>query len=288
MLDLFEEFEVDATWATVGLLLARSDAEQRAFSPTLKPTYADTRLDPYLEPVGTDEADDPFHFGLSIVESIRARPGQEIGTHTFSHYYCLEPGQTEEQFIADIAAAVAIGEARGSRPRSIVLPRNQLDPAYLDAMRQHGITTYRGNTPSWLYRTGASGSATSFRRAGRLAYEYVGPGPVHLTRWETVRQPSGAFDVPASMFVRGFSPCRRVIERPRIRRITRAMREAASSGRILHLWWHPHNFGAYPAENAAMLRQILTEFDRIRRANDFHSLSMGGVTDALTGQDGDA
>lgn len=95
MLDTFEAFDVAATWATVGLLFARSREEQQAFGPNVRPTYDDALLDPYGEPVGNDERDDPLPFAPSLVAAILARRGQEIGTHNFSHFYCLEPGQTE-------------------------------------------------------------------------------------------------------------------------------------------------------------------------------------------------
>src|SRR5215472_13914167 len=37
MLDLFEEFSIHATWATVGLLFAHSRTEVEAFKPTRRP-----------------------------------------------------------------------------------------------------------------------------------------------------------------------------------------------------------------------------------------------------------
>src|SRR6201993_5244549 len=46
MLDLFEEFSIHATWATVGLLFAHSRKEVEAFKPPRRPKYQDTRLDP--------------------------------------------------------------------------------------------------------------------------------------------------------------------------------------------------------------------------------------------------
>src|SRR6201984_2963110 len=52
MLDLFEEFSIHATWATVGLLFAQSRTEVEAFKPTRRPKYQDGRLDPYQETLG--------------------------------------------------------------------------------------------------------------------------------------------------------------------------------------------------------------------------------------------
>src|SRR6266511_3267656 len=90
--DLYPRNDVHATWATVGFVFASCRDELRAYWPAEQPAYADPGLSPYADPVGRDERDDPLRFGASLVEAIRATPGQEIGTHTFSHYYCLEPG----------------------------------------------------------------------------------------------------------------------------------------------------------------------------------------------------
>ena len=136
ILELFQEFGVAATWATVGLLFARSREEARAYWPRERPGYADARLDPYREVVGEGEADDPFHYAPSLISLIQTGPRQEIATHTFSHYYCLEPGQGREAFSADIASAVAIARDRGIDITSIVFPRNQVNPDYAEEVRR--------------------------------------------------------------------------------------------------------------------------------------------------------
>ena len=77
--------------------------------PVERPHYDDAHLTPYEEmgAVGQDEDEDPFHFGRSLLDQIRSTPEQEIGTHTFSHYYCLEPTQSIAVFQADLRAALA-------------------------------------------------------------------------------------------------------------------------------------------------------------------------------------
>lgn len=93
MLSLFREFDVAATWATVGFLFARNRDELMDFSPSERPRYHNVQLDPFHESIGRNEAEDPLHFAPSLLETIRATDRQEIASHTFSHYYCLEPGQ---------------------------------------------------------------------------------------------------------------------------------------------------------------------------------------------------
>jgi len=115
VLELFRRHGVHATWATVGMLFCSSDAELRRYLPDRLPTYADPSQSPYsdLARTGRDESEDPFHFAPSLIEAIRSVPNQEIGSHTFSHYYCLENGQDGEAFRSDLAAALQVARAHG-------------------------------------------------------------------------------------------------------------------------------------------------------------------------------
>lgn len=282
LLDLFEEFNIAATWATVGFLFATSRQELRDLSPPIRPSYQNPALSPYAEPIGDDEADDPLHYAPSLIAAIRDRPRQEIASHTFSHYYCLEAGQTRDAFAADLASAVAIAGRRGLPLRSIVLPRNQLNPAYADVLTGAGFSCYRGNEGSRIYRAAAGDeSRQPIRRAARLLDSYVTLTGDNLTPWAAVRQPNGLFDVRSSRFLRPYSPRLRHLEPLRLRRITHGIRTAATQRAIYHLWWHPHNVGTFTDENLAFLRRVLETFADCRERHGMRSLSMAEVVDLL-------
>ena len=128
LLELLARHGVRATWAIVGFLFYDRRDSLLAALPFIRPRYADPQMSPYahMDRLGADEGSDPFHYGRGLIELIRRVPGQEIGTHTFSHYYCLEGVFDEAAFEADIAAATRAAEASGLSMRSIVFPRNQI------------------------------------------------------------------------------------------------------------------------------------------------------------------
>jgi hypothetical protein len=275
ILTLFEEFDVAATWATVGFLFARSRSERERISPRLRPAYGDETLSPYADQTGEGEADDPLHYAASLIDAIYLTPRQELATHTFSHYLCLESGQTAEDFRADLLAAQSIAAARGMRLTSIVFPRNQRNPAYDHVLIDCGITAYRGNPRSrmWRFVDGADGDRP-VKRLSRLLDTYVPVDGYNTVPWRDIVQPNGLCDVRASCFLRPYDPRLRGLEGLRLRRIATAMRAAAERGELFHLWWHPHNFGAHIDENLAMLRAILIEYVRCRERWGMQSLSM--------------
>lgn len=284
--DLFAERSVRATWATVGMLFASSRGELAPFLPSIRPRYTRAELDPYAEIIGEDEDTDPLHFAGSLVRYLAAVPGQEVASHTFSHYYCLEAGQDEQALRADLAAARAIAEPFGVPMSSIVLPRNQWNPRYARAIRDSGFTCYRGPQPSWGYRAQSMDATSAGRRVARLADAYVGPAPPPTTPWDALVDSAGLCNVPASAFLRPYSPRRRALEPLRRSRILSGLRAAARRGRIFHLWWHPHNFARHPSENFELLRDVLDEVDRLATSDGLTSLSMGDVgAVALAGTD---
>ena len=274
LLDVFREFGVAATWATVGFLFARSRDELQASSPDLRPAYDDPALDPYAEPLGHGEDDDPLHFAPSLVEQILAAPGQEVATHTFSHYYCLEPGQGRQAFAADLEAAVRMAAARGVSLRSIVFPRNQHNPAYDDLLLDAGITCFRGAQAGWMYRPAAEALGTPRVRAGRLADTYLPLVGRATQPWDTVARPDGLANVAASRFLRPYQPRLRGLDGLRLRRVSGGLRRAAEQGEIFHLWWHPHNFGTHLNENLDFLRRVLDTFAALRDSHGMQSLTM--------------
>jgi len=282
LLDIFAEFEIAATWATVGFLFAENRDMLRKFRPSILPEYLDGRLFPYDETVGQNEGDDPLHFAPSLIDLVRKTPRQEIATHTYSHYFCGEAGQTKSSFAADIAAAVAIAASRGIPLRSIVFPRNQFNPEYADVLLANGITAFRGNPGTWMWRFRDNNQGKRWwRRAGRFADAYFPLGRSDLIRWDSILQSSGLCDVRASHVLKPYRFNRGLLSALHVRRIRQAIRSAARSGTLCHLWWHPHNFGRFQEQNLRMLLDILEEFRSCQARDGMRSLNMVEVDEKV-------
>jgi hypothetical protein len=273
-----EEFSVHATWATVGFLFARSRESLERFMPSLRPGYTNTRLDPYREKIGRNESEDPFHFAPDLIEELAQRPGQEIATHSFSHYFCREAGQTGAEFEADLRSAIAIAEDAGHSIHSYVFPRNQVNPDYLGRLAKWGISSYRAVEESGLNSSGDFHlQQRPWRRLFRLCDNYFDIAGSGTAPW-----PSGAppFRLPASRYLRPYSKLRRGLENLQYQRIAKAMRAAAISGEIFHLWWHPEDFALNGARNFEFLRKVLTFYHLCRDEFGMLSLSMREVAQA--------
>jgi peptidoglycan/xylan/chitin deacetylase (PgdA/CDA1 family) len=292
MLELFERFGVHCTWAIVGFLFFDDKEELLQSLPRERPRYANPALSPYplIAHIGATERQDPYHFGLSLVRRIKECAHQEIGTHTFSHYYCLEEGQTPETFRADLEAARRAAARLGITMRSLVFPRNQFSPAYLGICRAAGIDAVRGNQRFWLFHSGDEARQTLIKRIGRRLDHYLPiSGPNGVT---PQLESSGIVNIRSSRFLLAVPNRSRTFGALCQRRIAASMADAATTGRIFHLWWHPHNFGSHVDDNMAILREIVEHYRALAEEHGMDSRNMGeiaaaaqdGVSDTLPGR----
>lgn len=273
MLSLFRKYKVKATWATVGLLLYGSKKELFNNIPPELPKYDNLNLNPYpyLNYIGDNEKDDPFHYGLSLAQKIVECDGMELASHTFSHYYCLESGQSIAQFKEDLKASKnALKSLTSSDPISLVFPRNQYNSKYLPACRDLGFKTFRGNELSWLY--GASRKVTQLKRGARLADAYF---PLSGDNSFEPQLENGMVNVAASRFLRPYNHSLGFMQSFHVSRIKASMKKAAVSGKSYHLWWHPHNFGLNLSENIIVLEDILKYFKFLESEYGMVSSTMG-------------
>lgn len=288
ILKLFSRYEVRATWATVGLLFARTRKEMLDYLPDVLPDYHNVSLSNYeaiRNEIGENEGKDPYHFGRSLVDLVAETPGQEIATHTFAHYYCLEAGQTTRAFKADIRSAKAIAESAGHSLNSVVFPRNQYGVEHVEICVAEGINVVRGQPDVYAYRTMANQEVTSLVRGVRLLDSVL---PI-VPRKDPLRPThfAGAQDVKASRFLRPWRKSLPAYSDLHLRRIHAEMRSAAKQGRQYHLWWHPHNFGRSIEANLAQLESILEEFCYLRSSYGMQSATMSEAAREPTGSKAD-
>jgi peptidoglycan/xylan/chitin deacetylase (PgdA/CDA1 family) len=280
LLKVFTEFNIHATFATVGLLFAADKKELLAYSPELKPEYENLDSSPYTNEfalLGENEETDSLHYADSLVRMIQNTPDQEIGSHTFCHYYCLEAGQTVRAFEADMKAAVAIAKRKGITLKSLVFPRNQFNGEYLNVLKELGFTSFRGNELSWLYAAKSWKSQSTWKRMGRLLDSYMNVSGHNIYKWEDLKKSAPLYNIPASRFLRPYNPMLSKLEDLRLKRILNDMTEAAKTGCVYHLWWHPHNFGAHTEQNIQFLRAILVHYQKLQQQYSFESLTMSEV-----------
>lgn len=256
LLALFRRYGMRTSWATVGMLMCHDYRHWTDMRPAVLPQYVRNNVSPYkMDKLVKEHA--KLFFARPLVEQILATEGQELATHTYSHFYCNEQGATPGQFAADLSCARAVAADLGVKLRSIVLPRNQLVPEFLATLPGAGIEVYRGNGKHWLYQNGDAVPGGIIGRMARFADACL---PLSGSRTVHAQAQGSLVNVPASLFLYPWSTRDRALAAMRVHRVKQCMTMAAHAGSVFHLWWHPHNFGINIKENLSQLELVLQHY----------------------------
>lgn len=278
LLDLQDEYDIPATWATVGHLFLHECArgpDGRAHPEIVRPKLSFYRGDDWLERDPCSNRDEaPLYYGDDTLDDIMSRPTKhEIGCHSFTHMVYGDPGCSHEAARSDIDACIDAARNRGLELKSFVFPRNV--EGHHELLRSRGIRAYRGEDPTWFNRM--RGPA---RRLGHLSDQFLGIAAPVVWAEETY---PGMVNIPGSMCLLHRTGVRRHIRaEASIRKATLGIRQAVESGGIFHLWFHPFNL-ASSDELFDVLRATFAEVAAQRARGRIQVRTMAQVADQVLG-----
>ena len=209
LIELFDRFEVPATWAIVAALLDEKSANSRP---------------------GNLEC---WHAPDIVERVLKAKVRHEIGSHSGKHVYFDEI--TALQAREDLDYMIAVHRAHGLSLRSFVYPRNVI--GHLDLLAQAGVRSFRGSDLGWVRFVGKAGRVAG--RAANLVDQIfpVPPSPI------TAEECGTLVNLRGSMLLMGRNGARRFVLPAVSRKKLRAgIDRARRCGGIFHLWFHPSNF----------------------------------------------
>lgn len=278
LLALFNKYDIHATWGTVGMLFAENKEQLAGYIPDKKPDYVNKKLSAYkhFETIGANEDEDNLHYANSLIKEIVRHNHQEIGSHTFSHYYCREKGQTAEDFDADTKSARRIAkELFDIDIKSFIFPRNYFNADYLKVLNKNNILAVRGNQQHFAYDKN-----TKLSRIFRLIDMYI-PVCGNKSYYKHECYQGDVVDVKASIFFRKYDKRLFFLEPLKMFTVKRLMKIAAKKGKIIHIWWHPHNMGADPDKFLEQIEMLLVHYKKLQAEYGFESKNMGELAEEI-------
>jgi len=277
LLDLMKEYEIRASFAAVGFLFFRNLENLKSHLPFQKPSYILSKFSNYFYLNDGSINENNFSQYYSGIDELKVITdyGQDLECHTFSHYYCLEEGQTTDEFSADLVAFHNSNKI--SKSKAIVFPRNQYSSEYLEVCKNNGIEVFRGNQNSKIHHAGNHDKQTRTRRALRLLDTFINVTGHHCFIPEVE---CGLINIKASRFFRAPSE-NLLLEKFKMKRIKNSMLYAAKNKLVFHLWWHPHNMGENPQLFMRQMRELFDYFQFLNKKYDMKSCSMMDVLNEL-------
>ena len=281
MLDLFESHQIHVTWAVVGMLFNEDEDQWHLNLPKEIPGFLNEEVSAYawVKKNGFFSKKDPYHFAPTLIDKIKNTPFQEIGTHTYAHYFCQEEGQTAQQFREDLLMARKVSLEKNIEIRSLVFPRNQFNAEYLSICRELGITSVRSNPDIWYWASSAESGL--MKRLFRTGDAYFSIQPYKMVFLSDIKKDEFPIQLPATRLYRPWNSKWPILNHLKMKRIFKEMTAAAKQGGYYHIWWHPHNLGNNPKECLVEIKQIIEHFKSLQAKYGFESLTMQETVDKI-------
>ncbi len=224
LVDLFDRYQVPASWLMVAALLDEGSARSR---PGSKSCW----------------------YAPDVIERIvGAKVRHEIGSHGGRHIYFDRISAAEAQ--DDLGFAKSVHRAHGLGFESFVFPRGTV--GHLDILAESGLRVVRSRDVG-LLRTANHGGRLAARAANFIdQFLPVPPRP----SWPQAL--GRLIDIPGCMQMLGRNGLRRFIL-PQVTRtkLLIGLKRARREGGTFHLWFHPSNFYYRRDEQLATLALFL-------------------------------
>jgi len=274
LLELFERYQIKATWAVVGhLFLRECKPIDGVKHPELKrPLYKKQDEDWFAVDPSTDILQDPYWYGEDIVKQIKeCSIPQEIGCHSFSHVVVDDLEYTDEWFSSELETCKILAQQEGVSLESFVYPENRI--GRLEVLSKHGFSSYRGKDKNW-YRF----FPKTLRKIAHVIDNYfIVTAPVVMPKMK-----KGLINIPGSYFYphkmgwAKFLPIKN-----RVRKAEYGIRKAAKENKVFHLWFHPFNIASDPKKLLSGIEEILKVVSELREKGLVENLTMKEVAGSL-------
>ena len=274
LIELFEKYNVPATWAIVGHLFERgctwdNDTPHPEYP---RPIHKDEKRDWFAEHPPKNEYTDPLWFDVdNLVSDIARSPvGHELASHGYAHIMYGEDTTNREAVMADLANLGRVNRIHDVPFTSFVFPRNI--EGYHRMIKVNGFTAYRGVSPKWNDRhTGSK------RRLTNLLDYYL-PSAVTFVPKVTIH---GLINIPDSMLLLGRNgPRKLILPSVMVRKAKKGLKKAARRKEVFHLWFHPSNFSYDTETQFRIFEKILARAGTLRDKGmlDIKTLNAIGTT----------
>ncbi|MBN1230774.1 MAG: polysaccharide deacetylase family protein [Anaerolineales bacterium] len=235
LLELFEKYEIRATWAIVGHMMF----ETCEFCEWCPVKNWQGKYQSYEEAYGTSH---PLWYGKDMVDLIYAhRDNNEIGFHGYTHEVFSDSAMSMERTQKEILEWKRLASRWGIEPASIVFPRDRV--GNLKIFQQAGFRCFRSDRtyPLWE-RVPYLGK---FIKTLDRIFGITSPNVYSLDQNEITQ---GLVNMQSSEHFFDLNRhIKDILDNAGLsflhtRRTLRAVRKAMRQGKAFHLWAHPWTF----------------------------------------------
>lgn len=262
LLALFTKYDIHCTWAVVGALACKDKDEVLALlKKDVRYDVWNLSIKEYVRAIDRPEV----YFFPKLIAQVRDTAGQEIGSHTFIHFYANEKGATVDMLRQEMELSRKVMDGLWIKARTLIMPRNQVEGLDNEVLKDTGFTVVRG-------RAGGPLKPVMVKKVLNFADAY----------FPLIRRPftlsdigkDGIQNVKASILFRPYFKKLAFLEPLKLLRIKLAMKRAAKRSECFHLWFHPHNVANDMDRNFETLEKIFKYYQKLNIKYCMQSVTM--------------
>ena len=279
LIELFEKYNVPATWAVVGHLIDRgcpwdNDTPHPEYK---RPTHKGESRDWFRDHPSKDEYTDSLWFDAeNLISKVRSSvAGHDIGSHSYAHVMYDEERTDKETINADLKNLGRVHRVHDVPLSTFVFPRNI--EGYHQLLKLNGFTTFRGKSEKWYDKY----SGVVKRFAHFMDY-FFPKGRTSLPDTKTF----GLVNIPDSLLLLARNGPRKLIKsRHILRKVKNSLIKAEKEKEVFHLWFHPSNFSYDTDTQFKIFENILKEAVSRREEGKIEILTMEQIAERVLNHD---
>ncbi|QCS42012.1 polysaccharide deacetylase family protein [Natrinema versiforme] len=266
--ELFDEYQIPATWALVSHLLVDC-RHGRGHADRTLPDFPWID-DWFAEMPCSSGLDEGLWYAPWIVDRLQAcQTDQEIGLHGATHMPLGANGCSRRNAEEELEIAIKTLREHGEEPETFVYPRN--DIGHVDVLRDNGIRTYREVDARWYERSLVPDTAKpplrfldeATQRTPPIVEPTLNDGLVELPGSQIFRPSHGGWQ---------YAPTGSSVARAK-----KGLQRAAQTGGVFHLWFHPFNLGHASSKDMERFERVLAMASELAENGEIERLPMREV-----------
>ena len=275
-LSLFKKYDIHATWATVAAMMLNDVKELYGYLPKKMPKQTEE----ILTSLSLNNQAIPSYmlFANELVKQVYNTPGQELGTHTLTHYYCGRKDSRPEELAQEIKISSEIMKEKGyGLCKTIVFPRNQVKDEFIKAMPSN-IKIYRGVKDGIV-----TAAKKRHPKLGVLLWYLDHYLPIQDATVKHIKIQNGdtCCNIIQSRLFKAYRNKYKLLEGIKMKRYKNEMTHAAKKHRVYHMCWHPHNFSVNTEENFSQLEELLDLYRDLKTRYNMRSYNMSEYVEMM-------
>jgi len=253
IIELFEKYQISATWAFVGHLMLESCTKENNIKhpEIIRPNYSWFDKDWFHDdPCGREEENSIWYADDVLKKVMSCKVDQEVASHSFSHIIFGEEGCSKDCAESDIRRSVEVAEYYNIDLSSFVFPCHS--EGHKDILKKYGFNIYRSRGVKWHSKI----RSNKLKRTALIIDKIFAIKP---STGSLEKDKYGLYYIPGNMCYYRYDGWKnKLTYKSAVKQAIKGIDSAIKRVEIFHFWFHPFEIAKNLSSSLNDLNEILS------------------------------